>query len=68
MNEMRNELLNLLHYIKSPEDIKQIRLEMLLDRFEYDIKDQLNDIEHKKRELEDNLETLQYVRKELGIK
>ena len=69
MNEIRNELLNLLHYAKTddPSD-KSMRLDFLLERFEIDIKRQLEDIEYKKKQLEDNLETLEYVRKELGIK
>ena len=65
MNEIRNELLNLLSYVKYQDTW---RLEQLLERFEIDIKEQLKDIEYKKQELEDNLKTLEYVRKELGIK
>ena len=41
--------------------------EFILERFEYDIKGQLKDIEYKKQELEGNLETLEFVRKELGL-
>ncbi len=73
MNEIRNELLTILSMMKrdtKTEDGKEnqeIDLYQLLERFEYDIKDQLKDIEYKKEQLENNLETLKYVRKELGI-
>ena len=66
MNEIRNELLGLLSYVNSKEEDKKIMLDMVLDRFEYDIKDQLKDIEYKKQELENNLKTLEYVRNELS--
>ena len=68
MNEIRNELLLLKDLVKAKEEDKEFQLEWLLDRFEYDIKDQLKEVESKKKELADNLKTLEYVRKELGIK
>ena len=61
--EIRNELLGILSLMKY--DKEQWRLEMLLERFEIDIKKQLEDIEYKQKELKDNLETLEYVKKEL---
>jgi len=66
MNEIRNELLLLLSYA-TKEDDKQFYLEQVLERFEYDITRKLEDLDYKKKELEGNLETLKYVRKELGI-
>lgn len=68
-NEIRNELLLIKDLVKGATDEdKKFQLEWLLDRFEYDIKTQLKDIEYKKQELKNNLETLEYVRKELGVK
>lgn len=70
MNEMRNELLTILNMEKNAEEKidRTFYLEMLLERFEYDIERQLKDLEDKKRELEDNKKTLECVRKELGVK
>ena len=69
MNEIRNELLLIKDLVKAKnDDDKNFQLEWLLDRFEYDIKTQLKDLESKKQELKSNLETLEYVRKELGVK
>ena len=65
MSEIRNELLNLLHYIQSEEETKTVRLEMLLERFEIDIKTQLEDLERKEKKLKQDLEVLEYVKKEL---
>lgn len=65
-NEMRNELLGILSLMKSED--KEFKLEMLLDRFEYDLDDQLKELKRKEAELKENLELLEFVRKELGIK
>lgn len=66
MNEIRNELLEILQMEKETnEKDKKLRLELLLERFEYDIKDKLEDLERNKEELEGNLRTLEYVKKEL---
>jgi len=69
MNEIRNELLTIMHMelIKNKED-RQLQLSMLLERFEIDIKRQLEDIQYKEKELLDNLETLKYVREKLEVK
>lgn len=72
MNEIRNELLlikSIMTRYNTEEEKydRQIDLERLLERFEYDIKDQLKDIQYKEQELLDNLKTLEYVRKELRI-
>ena len=68
-NEIRNELLLILgiEKAKEPED-RDAKLYQLLERFEYDIKDQLDEIKSKEEELKNNLETLEYVRKELNQK
>lgn len=68
MNEIRNELLTILNLTKNDEDDRQFYTKLLLERFEYDIKRQLEDIKSKEKELISNLETLNYVRKELNIK
>ena len=74
INEIRNELLEILSMMKKDttteegRENQQVSLYQLLQRFEYDINDQLKELDYKKRQLEDNLKTLEYVRKELGIK
>ena len=69
MNEIRNELLLLLNVeLEENEKEKQFRLEWLLDTFENDIKSQLKDLRNKQKDLESNLETLEYVRQHLNIK
>lgn len=65
-NEMRNELLGILSLMKSED--KNFKVEMLLERFEYDIQDQLKELKRKENELNENLKLLEHVRKELGIK
>ena len=65
-NEIRNELLYILNMQKSKEEKdKNFYLEMLLERFEYDIKDQLEEEQRKIEKLEDNLKVLDYVKKQL---
>lgn len=65
-NEMRNELLLILDMATAKnEQDKKFNLEWLLERFENDIKDQLKELDYKKKELENNLNTLEYVRNEL---
>lgn len=65
INETRNELLTILNLTKNGEDEKQFYTELLLERFEYDIKNQLEDIKRKETELKNNLELLEYVRNEI---
>lgn len=66
MNEIRNELLLILQTAQETnEHDKRLRLEWLLERFECDIKKQLEDIQYKEKELTSNLETLNYVREQL---
>lgn len=65
-NEIRNELLMILQMEKQTDSKeRKLRLKWLLERFEYDIKDQLKEVEYKKQQLEDNLEVLEYIRNEL---
>ena len=67
MNETRNQLLYILKIAQTTED-KELYTELLLERYEIDIKRRLKEIEYEKQDLEDNLETLAFVRKKLGIK
>ena len=67
MNEIRNQLLYILKITQTTED-KELYTELLLERYEIDIKRRLKEIEYEKQELEDNLETLAFVRNKLGIK
>ena len=62
-NEIRNELLNILTLTKTND--KEFYTEFLLERFEIDINRQLADLKSKQKELEDNLKTLEYVKKEV---
>lgn len=67
MDEVRNELLGILSLMKKEENTlgKSLALSNLLDRFEYDLKDQKKHLEYKLQDINKNLECLQYVRKEL---
>ncbi len=65
INEIRNELLIIRSLQLGKEEDKKIYLEQLLDRFQYDIERQLEDLKYKEKELKENLETLEYVRKEI---
>lgn len=66
MNEIRNELLTILSLIKNGEKDKNYNLNYLLERFEYDIKGQLEETKRKEKELQSNLQTLEFVKKELS--
>ena len=72
-NEIRNELLCILAMMKrntndeNEKDQQECDLHQLLQRFEYDIKDKLRRLQYEKEDLENNLKTLEYVRKELGV-
>ena len=66
ISETRNELLGILNLVKNED--KQFNLERLLERFEYDINNQLEELKTKEETLKNDLEVLEYVRKELGIK
>ena len=65
ISERRNQLLSILYMVKQDkEEDKKRNLDNLLDSIERDIYNQLTDINYKKQRLEDDLETLEYVRKE----
>ena len=66
MNEIRNELLTILSLEKNNN--RSFYLELLLERFEYDLDDKEKDLEYKLQEVRNNKETLKFVRQELGIK
>ena len=66
MNEIRNELLTILSLIKNGEKDKEYNINYLLERFEYDIKGQLDETKRKEKELQENLQTLEFVKKELS--
>ena len=66
MNEIRNELLTILSLEKNNN--RSFYLELLLERFEYDLDDKEKDLEYKLKEVRENKETLKFVRQELGIK
>ena len=63
MNEIRNELLLLIPLVKKED--KKIYFDMLLERFESDLKKQKEDLKYKLKEIDDNIELLEYVKKEI---
>lgn len=67
-NEIRNELLTLLNMEKNGEEDRKFYLQLLLERFEYDIERKEEELKRKQAELKENKEVLEHVRKELGIK
>lgn len=65
MNEIRNELLYIdLIMNKENKEEKESYFIMLLERFYYDIEEQLQDINYKKEQLEQNKELLKHIIKE----
>lgn len=65
VNEIRNELLTILAMNKHEEKDKDFYLKELLNRFEYDINDKLEEYENEIKVLKSNLELLEHVRNEL---
>lgn len=61
INETRNELLYINNIINTTGTEKDAFTSLLLERFYYDIKSQLKDLEYKKQELESNMELLKYI-------
>ena len=61
INETRNELLYINNIINTEGPEKDAFIALLLERFYYDIKDQLSDLEYKKEVLESNMELLKYI-------
>ena len=74
MNEMKDKLLLILSIMSKDtttnegKETQKIYLEQLLRQYEYDIAHQLNDLKHKQKLLEESLETLEYVKKELDVR
>ena len=64
MNEIRNELIYIDLIMNKPEAEKSNYYSLLIERFYYDIKDQLSDLEYKKKQLESNMELLKHIIKE----
>ena len=64
INEIRNELIYIDLIMNKPEKEKDSYYSLLLERFYYDIKDQLSDLEYKKKQLESNMELLKHIIKE----
>lgn len=65
MNETRNELLSILHYVKGEEENKEFNLYNLIERFKIDLEEQLKDLENKKQEINSNLDLIMYIKEEL---
>lgn len=61
INETRNELLYINNIINTEGPEKDAFIALLLERFYYDIKDQLSDLGYKKEVLESNMELLKYI-------
>lgn len=68
MNEIRNELLYIdLIMNKESKEEKESYFIMLLERFYYDIEEQLKDIDYKREQLEQNKELLKHIIKENNL-
>lgn len=68
MNEIRNELLYIdLIMNKESKEEKESYFIMLLERFFYDIEEQLQDINYKREQLEQNKELLKHIIKENNL-
>lgn len=68
MNEIRNELLYIdLIMNKENKEEKESYFIMLLERFFYDIEEQLKDIDYKREQLEQNKELLKHIIKENNL-
>ena len=65
MSETRNELLHLLHYITSDSD-KDVYLEMLLERFDIDLKRKKDTLENELKQVKEDMETLEFVKTKLN--
>lgn len=68
INETRNELLSILSlYLETKKEDGNIdfRIDMLLERFEYQIKDEIKEAERIMAQAKESLEVLDYVKKEI---
>lgn len=63
-NETRNILLNYLQLAKHNEE-KDFYLKEILNRYELELKDELEEIERQKEKIQENLELLNYIKDEL---
>lgn len=67
MSEIRNELIYLLKYVNSDND-KDIYLSCLLERFGEDLKRKKEDLQDELKQVERDMETLDYVKEQLKNK
>ena len=70
MDETRNELLHILKQGKNNfenEKMRLLNIDMLLDRFKYDLEDQLQHLEYKNQDLKENLKLIEEIKKELKL-
>ena len=67
MSETRNELIYLLKYVDSASD-KDIYLSCLLERFEEDLKRRKEDLQNELKQVDSDMETLDYVKGKLQDK
>lgn len=65
MNEIRNELLLIRNMELGKKEDRKFYLENILERFQYDIERQLEDLSYKEKELKQNLEIVNKLKKEL---
>ena len=65
MNEIRNELLLIRNMELGKKEDRKFYLENILERFQYDIERQLENLSYKEKELKQNLEIVNKLKKEL---
>jgi hypothetical protein len=68
INETRNELLNILSlYLETKKEDGNIdfRIDMLLERFEYQIKDEIKEAERTIAKAKESLEVLEFVKNKI---
>lgn len=65
MNEIRNELLLIRNMELGKKEDREFYLENILERFQYDIERQLEEISYKEKELKQNLIIVEKLKKEL---
>lgn len=70
MDEIRNELLNIRNYALAKEEEKRAWLEILLERFEIDLKRKKEDLENELKHINENTELLELVKNQIkeGVK
>lgn len=65
MNEIRNELLLIRNMELGKKEDRQFYLENILERFQYDLERQLEELNNKEKELKQNLVIVEKLQKEL---